>query len=71
MMGWLRKMLQRVVNGHVDEAAAAAEIRAQAQAQLQRVQRETPKFERLAYGLAQLPPEELAERLRRAMMRRP
>ena len=51
-----------------DEARA---IKAEkATAKLRAVKRQTPALERLGDVMAELPPEELAERLRMAMVRR-
>lgn len=52
---------------HNGDAAAAAEQRAK----LRAAERQTPTYERMAGVLAELPPEELADRLRRAMTVRP
>jgi len=45
----------------------AAKAAAEQEAKLRKEQRETPIYERLAGAMADLPAEELAERLRRAL----
>lgn len=45
----------------------AAKAAAEQEAKLRKEQRETPIYERLAGAVAELPAEELAERLRKAL----